>query len=85
MSSSDLESQQTSSRGLSSISRRGKIILSLALLLGAVAAVGVCAAAVGLGVASSNSGGSEQPTNEETRSLSGTGEVSDRKVICALV
>ena len=73
MSSSDIESQPTSSRSplkLIAISRRAKIILSVAFLLGAVAAVGVCAAAVGFSVAGSNGGRSDEGANVGTRSLS---------------
>ena len=79
MSSSDIESQPTTSRGsllLASVSHKWKIILSVAILLGVVAAVGVCATVVGLGVASTSSGGrgSEEGVSEGTRSLSDGGE-----------
>jgi hypothetical protein len=80
MSSSDVESQPSTGRGGSimpvGISRKWKIVLAAAFLLGAVAVVGVCATAVGLGVTATTSGRSmsEEGINKEARSLGGNGE-----------
>ena len=68
-STGDMESQ-TSPGGslLSAVSRKWKLVLSLVLLLGAVAAIGVCAAVV---VVSTGSGSSGQGKQDSTRSVEG--------------
>ena len=77
MSSGDIESQPSAGRGGSllpagGVSRKWKIILAAAFLVGAVAVVGVCATAVGLGVVGTRdarSGGEESTSQGERRSL----------------
>ena len=74
MSSGDIESQPSAGRGGSllpagGVSRKWKIILAAAFLVGAVAVVGVCATAVGLGVVGARSGGEEGTSQGERRSL----------------
>ena len=73
-STSDMESQ-TSPGGslLSAVSRKWKLVLSLVLLLGAVAAIGVCAAVV---VVSTGSGSSGQGKQDSSRSVEGL-EIED--------
>ena len=86
MSSSDLELQPTAGRGGSTlpvgVSRKWKIVLAAAFLLGAVAVVGVCATAVGLGVTATTSGRSmsEEGMNKEARTLGDSGE---KEVSCS--
>ena len=68
-SNSDVETL-TTARGpvFSTVTRKWKVALSLVLLLGAVAAVGVCAAVV---VASTNHGREGEGEQESTRSMKG--------------
>ena len=66
-SSSDMESL-TTARGsvFSAVTRKWKVALSVFLLLGAVAAIGVCAAVV---VASTSHGGEGEGEQESSRSM----------------
>ena len=66
-SSSDVESLTTARGSLfSAVTRKWKVALSLVLLLGAVAAIGVCAAVV---VASTSHGSKGEGEQESTRSM----------------
>ena len=71
-SSSDVESL-TTARGsvFSAVTHKWKFALSLVLLLGAVAAIGVCAAVV---MASTSRGKDGKGEQESTRSIHSTGE-----------
>jgi hypothetical protein len=76
MSSSDIESLPTANTGGSlTLSRKWKIVASVAFLLGAVATAGVCATAVG--VATTSGGGGSEGAGEDTRSLPVGGEVTE--------
>ena len=80
MSSGDIEFQPTAGKGGSilpvGITRKWKIIIGAAFLLGAVAIVGVCATAVSLGVVTGTQNGrsgSEEGMGKEARSLNDNG------------